>query len=94
MKYLYKFCWDYRRDGVVEGLFIAEETDVENLIGKNVYFGEILGKHSEVFGTIDKEDFEIISNDQELCDKLSRLTGGTLSGYNPFEYIEEDYEDE
>ena len=51
---LWKFHWDCGRAGDVEGLFIATEEEVENLIGSEVYFGEILGKHSEVYGTVEK----------------------------------------
>jgi hypothetical protein len=35
--------------GALSGIFVAEEEAVEALIasGKEVYFGEVLGKHSE-----------------------------------------------
>ena len=89
MKKLYEFYWDYSRYGELEGLFIAEEEDVDKLIGETVYFGEVLGKHSEVFGSIDKEDIIIKSEDQGLIRDLQEVfSGSTLSGYNPLDYYE------
>ena len=44
MKKLYSFELDWGRMGSLEGLFIAEEKDVKDIIGKNVQFGEVLGK--------------------------------------------------
>ncbi|ADQ53308.1 hypothetical protein 65p300 [Aeromonas phage 65] len=48
---LYRFYWDAGRGGSVEGLFVEDSEVVEKYIGSDVYFGEILGKHSEVEGT-------------------------------------------
>lgn len=90
MKKLYEFCWDVRRGGTVEGLFIADEEDIKNNIGSDVYFGEILGKHSEIYGTLDEEDLTVLSEDQEKIEWLEGLMKGTtISGYNPLVYIED-----
>lgn len=90
MRVLVKFYWDCGRQGEVEGLFIANEGDLENLYGKEIHFGEILGKHSDVGGRIDKEDFEVMCDDQIVIDKLFKaFKGTTLSGYNPFAYLED-----
>lgn len=80
--------------GEVEGLFIAEETDVSAALGKDVYFGEILGKHSDISGTLDAEDLTVMSDDQEFISKVEQVFGTTcLSGYCPLDYLSED-EDE
>jgi len=55
---LYKWSCDYGRMGCVEGLFAATQEQVDNLSGKTVYFGEILGKHSEVKITFEKGDIK------------------------------------
>lgn len=52
---LYKFYWYCGRMGDVEGVFKAKKSFVESVIGNNVYFGEILGKHSDVYGTLGEE---------------------------------------
>ena len=86
---LYRFCWPQRRGGDVEGLFVEDSDVVENAIGADVYFGEICGKHSDVYGTLDEEDLTIVSEDQEKIYWLVGILGRSISGYNPFDYIEE-----
>lgn len=87
MRYLWKFEWDCGRQGSVEGLFAATEAEVNAIVGKEVYFGEILGKHSEVYGKIEKGEITKLDLDSEAVEKVSKLLGDTWSGYNPFEYI-------
>ena len=90
MKAIYSFYWDCGRMGNVDGLFIADKDTVEKAIGKQVYFGEILGKHSEVFGTLDENDLEIKSEDQEFIKKFEEVLGEDFSqGYNPLDYIDD-----
>ncbi len=85
MKKLYQFYWDCGRAGSVEGLFIAEEDFVNKHIGNSVYFGEILGKHSEVEGTMDEDDLKIIDIPNNVVELLEEKLGKTISGYNPLE---------
>lgn len=82
-KCLWSFYWDCGRQGEVEGLFKATKEEVENAIGKEVYFGEILGKHSEIYGTIEEGEIELVS------DNPIEVINATESGYNPLEYLEE-----
>jgi len=91
MKKLYSFYWDYGRMGGVEGLFIADESKVKKAIGKHVYFGEILGKHSEVDGKLESGDLEVKSDDQEFIKKFEEIMGKNFSsGHNPLDYLEEE----
>lgn len=89
MNKLYEFCLDCGRMGDLTGLFIATETELKALQGGNIYFGEALGKHSEVW--IDDFKFEdyctVKSDDSEKIDWLIDLLGYTLSGYNPLNYF-------
>jgi hypothetical protein len=89
---LYKFEWDCGRAGSVEGLFVDEEQEVQKAIGEDVYFGEILGKHSEVYGELSEEDLTVLSEDQEKIKWLIDIMDGvwTISGYNPLNYILEE----
>lgn len=90
-KALYSFFWDCGRMGEVEGLFVADKKEVESQIGREVYFGEILGKHSDIYGTLNKEDLSLLSEDQEKIEWLvSVIDHPTISGFNPLEYIEEE----
>jgi hypothetical protein len=99
---LYKFYWDCGRMGYLDGMFIEDDAEVARFIGKQVNFGEALGKHSEIYGTFDEGDLEVITDDQDFIDKCVRFIGyTTLSGHNPIsrmrdheadgEYGEEDY---
>lgn len=87
MKKLYKFYWDCGRQGEVEGMFIAEEKEVQEIIGEEVYFGEILGKHSEVYGTIEEGEIEEIQVSETTIKEMEEIIGATISGYNPLNYV-------
>ena len=89
-KALYAFRWDVGRMGDVQGLFIADKEVVDKAIGSEVYFGEILGKHSEVYGELEKRDLTIKTENPELIAWLEIVFDSTnISGYNPLEYIDE-----
>jgi hypothetical protein len=89
MKKLFKFEWDCGRMGIVDGLFIATEKEVDNLIGKEIYLGDALGKHSDISGTIEANEIKILGVSQDVVLELEKQ-GNTLCGYNPLEYIETD----
>jgi hypothetical protein len=86
-RYLWQFEWYVRRGGSVEGLFVATESKVKSIIGQYVYFGEILGKHSEVYGTINEGDITKVDIDSETVEKVTAILGRTWNGYNPIDYI-------
>lgn len=86
-RYLWKFGWDCGRNGEVEGLFVATEEIIQNAIDKEVNFGEILGKHSEIYGTLEMYDLEKLDLDSETVEKVTKLLGETWSGYNPLNYV-------
>jgi len=93
MNTIYKFYADCDRMGSLEGIFISTPEQVTSIIGKEVYFGEVLGKHSDISLILEDIDFDLITQDQEFIDKCIHYFGeGTISGYNPFDYIEDDEE--
>lgn len=83
-KGLYKFYWDCGRQGTVESAFIAEASAVEAALGQAVYFGEVLGKHSEVFGTLAPEDITLVTEDPTVVEAL----GSFSVGPHPLEHCE------
>ena len=89
MNQLYKFYWDCGRNGEVKCVFVSTDEEIVENIGKQVYFGEILGKHSEIFGTLDEKDLEKIDLDEETINKVSAILGSTWSGHNPLLHISE-----
>lgn len=94
-KILVEFYWDCGRQGSLDGLFVTTPEALAGLYGKEVYFGEVLGKHSEIVGTIEVEDFTLKSDDPAFIDKLVEIIGSdTISGFNPFHYLNEDEDEE
>ena len=89
MKKLYRFHWYMGRQGDVMGTFVAEEEAVKAAIGKLVYFGEILGKHSDVHGTLSEKDLTVLTDDQDFIAKCAKY-GLAGTGYNPLDYMERD----
>ena len=95
MKKIYKFHADCGRMGHLESIFVAEEEEVKDVIGRDVYFGEVLGKHSEVGGVIEENEITVLSDDQDFVKKFIEIMGdGTISGHNPLDYYEGDDEKE
>lgn len=91
-KALWRFYWDVRRHGSVRGLFVATDDEVQKALGEYVYFGEILGKHSEVSGTLEEADLTRLTDDADFIAKFEEY--GCASGYNPLQYINEGEADE
>lgn len=91
---LYSFYVDCGRMGSLDGLFIAKQEQVDNAIGKHMYFGEVLGKHSEVQGELEAREVKLISSDQDKVLWLYELLGSDVSGFNPLSYISDDEADE
>ena len=86
-KAVFKYEGDCGRSGYLYGLFIAEKKEVDSLIRerKHVYFGEVLGKHSEIEGTIEKGEITLITEDQNIVKLVSDLKMEV--GYNPLDYV-------
>lgn len=95
MKGIYEFFWEYGRSGELSGTFVADSEDVANIQGKEVYFGEVLGKHSEVCGTINQDDITLKTDDQDFIARFEEIMGeGYVSGFNPLDYYEHKQLDE
>lgn len=85
---LYRMVWDGGRMGTLSGLFTATDEEVKAAIGQRVYFGEVLGKHSEVFGTLDADEVSLVTDDAAFVAKFDEH--GCASGYNPLDYLSDD----
>lgn len=95
---LVEYFYDCGRMGELEGLFVCTEDELNKAIDleDEVYWGEVLGKHSEVYHTLTAQDLRIVSEDQEFIRKLQEVlkVESTISGFNPVERILESVEDE
>ncbi len=87
-RFLWSFNCDCGRSGELEGLFVATEEEIKNTIGQYAYFGEVLGKHSEVCGDIEEDEISKIDLDSETVERVSKILGDTWSGFNPMNYIQ------
>lgn len=94
MKGIYRLNFNCGRQGTLNGIFIAEKEHVKILIENKIeiYFGEVLGKHSEIFGPIADDELVFISDNSEAIKIIEDL--GLENGYNPFNYTALNFEHE
>lgn len=83
---IYTFYWDLGRSGEVSGTFVATREDVASLLGEKIYFGEILGKHSDIYGVVKEDDITLVDESARAIEMFKRLSLAT--GHNPFDYLE------
>jgi len=90
-KGIYKFYWNCGRQGDLEGVFVATRKEVKEIIGKRVYFGEVLGKHSEVYDNMRQGDITLVTEEPTVLGLFEE--NELSSGYNPFDYWERNEEE-
>ena len=86
MKAIYKMKLDCGRSGTLGGMFVEDIDMVDALIESEieVYFGEVLGKHSEVYGSVSRNEMELVTTSTEAIKVVEDLK--LENGYNPFNY--------
>lgn len=91
-KAIFKFWADCGRMGDMEGIFVSTQERVDKLIESKieVYFGECLGKHSEVYGIIEPDEIKMVSNEKEAVKLMQDLR--LSNGFNPFDYTSINFE--
>ena len=99
MLYVYRFNADCGRAGSLDGMFVCSESSkatLEKLIADKTYvhFGEVLGKHSDIGGSIEEYEITLVDASQDDIAAMLRVFGltgvddwYTLSGYNPLDYV-------
>lgn len=90
MEKIYRYYEDFGRAGYLEGVFVATQTEI-NEAPDDVYFGEVLGKHSEVYTDEWKQHITVLTDDQEFISK-ALFYGLCGTGYNPLDYFDDFYE--
>ncbi|KAA6348063.1 hypothetical protein EZS27_004515 [termite gut metagenome] len=92
-KAVYKMSVDAGRNGTLYGLFVAEKAFVNYMIENKVevYFGEVLGKHSEIQGSLGPSDIKMVSDDPEFVKAIQDKKAEC--GYNPLEQATYEWED-
>ena len=93
---LYLVQFNYEGRGFsLDGVFICEADKYIAALGKEVYLGEVAGKHSEVVLTLDTAMIEVINEDQAFITQMQEQLGKEWSvGYNPIQMLADAEEDE
>lgn len=71
--------WDGRGGSVFEQIALPKESALrvkDILLNQEVYFGEIWGKHSEVYGEVSEEDFKIVADKKKIKSFLEEYPSG------------------
>ena len=79
MKAIYEFDIDYGRMGDLKGVFVADQDEVAEMLGRTVYLGEVLGKHSDVSVAITDETLTVKTDDQDFIRKFEEIMGKNYS---------------
>lgn len=91
-RFLWKFNAYFGRMGSLDALFTASQEEIDAAVGREVYFGEVLGKHSEISLTLEASHFEKVEKaDAAFVALFDEL--GLANGHNPLGYLD-DEEDE
>ena len=106
MLFLYRFNFDCGVDGRFEGLFVVDEVGksrLEEIISNQIEvgLGDFLGEHNDAPQVVNREDFTLISTNQNDITAILRAFRVsnvneyvTLCGSNPLDYVEEEEIDE
>lgn len=89
MNKLWRWSFD-SRGGTLESYFTATEEEVQGILGETGWFGEVLGKHSDVSVRFTREQFDVISEDSAFVESFKEIIGST--GYLPFAVLEDNEE--
>lgn len=83
---VYKLDIDCRRQGSLQGVFVAEKEKINYLIDNKIeiYFGEVLGKHSNIVTTIDEGEIVEVTDNEDFIKLFESY--GLSSGFNPLDY--------
>ncbi len=84
---LYKFYLDCGRMGTVSGVFASNSSEIGKIMGKEIYFGEILGKFSDVSCVISNKNLTLLTDDSDFIQKAKQYKL-VPSGHNPLDYVE------
>lgn len=72
--------------GDLHGIFVATDDQIQQALGKDAYFGEVLGKHSDIIVCLKGDMFKVVTDDRDFVGKFIQYR--CESGLNPLHYIE------
>ena len=71
--------WRGFDEGILEKIVLPlEKIEIikKHILGKTIYFGEIAGKHSDVYNSLDENDIEVIDDPKVIQQFLSSNPSG------------------
>ena len=87
MKKIYEFYEDFGRMGDLSSIFVVDSETVEKVMDKEIYFGEVLGKHSEIYTVLCDDNLSVRTDDQQFIAEFERIFGENFStGHSPLDY--------
>lgn len=81
---VFRWSRDFGRMGGLEGIFVATQAEVNYALGRRAYFGEVLGKHSEIYCNLEAEQFESLSDEPSV---VAFVEQHGPFGRNPLDYV-------
>ena len=85
---VYKFHADLGRMGDLHGVFVATSDQIQKALGRDAYFGEVLGKHSDINVPLKGDMFKVLTDDVDFVSKFIRYQ--CESGFNPLHYLDDE----
>ena len=92
MNGVYRFKFNAGRNGMLHGIFVADDKEIKTMMGRHLYFGEVLGKHSEIQGPLEEGDIELVTQDETFVKMFEAL--GCATGFSPWHGLSEDEDDD
>lgn len=90
---LYQYYKDYGRMGAIEGLLILTDEQVEKYKNAELWWDELLGKHSEGYFDFSDKTLTVIDIPEDVVNILYDKLGSVLSGPFDLEYFDEQIEE-
>lgn len=74
----------------LESVFTAKEAEIDWIVGKDIWYGDVWGKHSSVQLTMNAEDFTVVSEDPAEVENFKKTIIITGEKHNPFNNLDEE----
>lgn len=77
--------WRGFDEGILEKIVLPIEkieTIKKYILGKTIYFGEIAGKHSDIYNSLDENDIKLIDDPKIIVDFLSANPSGHIYNHS------------
>lgn len=88
---LYRLSKYFGRSGELDEVFVCSEELMEEMMGEDLYFSDVLGKHSEVSMTVDEDCIQKVEDDPAFVFRFVEIFGCSIGLFVPDFLIEDDF---